>query len=63
MTVTSTRLKLVLGCLQEFNLLREAVLPVITVPPTRGAQPVGFARSGHSLRIIKSINRCPNSAC
>jgi len=44
-TLTGARLKQVLGCLQEFNLLREALLPVMTVPFTRGVQPAGFALS------------------
>ena len=44
-TQTSARLKQILGCLQEFNLLREAMLPVMTVPFARGVQPVGFALS------------------
>jgi hypothetical protein len=44
-TLTNARLKQVLGRLQEFSLLQEAVLPVMTMPFTRGVQPVGIALS------------------
>jgi hypothetical protein len=42
---TSAKLKQVLVCLQEFNLLREAMPPVMSVPFKRGMQPVVFAFS------------------
>jgi hypothetical protein len=44
-TQTSARLKQLLGCLQEFNLLREALLPVMSAPFNRSLQPAGFALS------------------
>gem|GEM_PF-1464163 len=42
---TVAKLNQILGCLQEFNLLREALLPVMPMPFSRGVQPAGFALS------------------
>jgi hypothetical protein len=55
-TLTSARLKQVLGCLQEFNLLREAVPRIAGTAFVRAAQPMGFALSCHSHPVIESLS-------
>jgi hypothetical protein len=52
-TQTGVRLNQILGCLQQFNLLREAVLPFMSIPFTTGAQPLGIALPRQSLCVIE----------